>query len=62
MKINRVTGPERLQTKTILDYDGCLGPNFLTSLGRVESIDGLSDYVRDVIDQNTRIVPFAIEF
>jgi hypothetical protein len=28
MNIYRVTGPERLQTKTILDYDGCLGADF----------------------------------
>jgi hypothetical protein len=62
MNIHRVAGPERLQTRTILDYDGCLDADFLASLGRVESFDELSDCVRVVIDRNTRIVPFAIEF
>jgi hypothetical protein len=49
MIINRVTGSERLQTKTILNYDNCLGADFLTSLGRIESFDDLSDFLRIVL-------------
>jgi hypothetical protein len=62
MNIHRVIGPERLQTKTILDYYSCLGADLLVLLGREESFDEISDCVRDVIDRKTRILPFALEF
>jgi exonuclease III len=49
--------PEYSRSKTVLDYDNCLGSEFLSVLNRVEDFEELTTNVKETIRLNTREIP-----
>jgi exonuclease III len=59
--IRKNAEPERPRYKTVLDYEKCLGLDFLALLDCAEDFEGLTTCVQETIRLNTHVVPFNVD-